>query len=248
MRDTKKNPPNKNLMFKWFIIHVVVIAALAAGLFMLSKMPKNGAVDNGTIVYLVRHAEKITGENAGRDPALTDAGVARAKTLSKLLRKKNITKIYSSDYIRTRDTATPTAEMSGVDMEIYDPRNLPALATLIQETAGHILVVGHSNTIPETVTALGGVGGTAIFEKSEYDRLYIVTILADGTVQTDLRRYGERYVADAAETTEEATEETDAKKTKKFRWTASLHYSFGICSSGQQIIMARKFQVVVILC
>lgn len=194
MSDVKKNP-----MMKWFIIHVIVITALVAGFFMLAKMPKGDTVDKGTIVYLVRHAEKITGENAGRDPALTNEGEARAEILAGLLREENITKIFSSDYIRTRKTAAPTAEMSGVEIEIYDPRDLLTLASLIQEAKGHILVVGHSNTIPETVAALGGVGGSPIFEKSEYDRLYVVTILEDGTVQTDLQRYGVRYMAAPSE-------------------------------------------------
>ena len=198
MSETKKNSPQfakKNPMIKWFIVHVVVIAVLAAGLFALTKMPKGDTAPKDTVVYLVRHAEKVTGENVGRDPALTAEGVARAKILAGLLAKKNITKIYSSDYIRTRDTAAPTAEMTGIDIGIYNPRHLQELAETIKSAKGHYLVVGHSNTIPETVTALGGVGGSPIFEKSEYDRLYVVTILADGTVQTDLRRYGVRYVA-----------------------------------------------------
>ena len=196
-----KNPP-KNPMIKWFIVHVVVIAALVGGFFALTKMPKGDAddvVDNSTIVYLARHAEKITGENAGRDPVLTTEGETRAKTLADILSTENITKIYSSNYIRTRETAAPTSEMSGVEIEIYDPRDLPALAALIKETKGHILVVGHSNTVPETVNALGGVGGAPIFEKAEYDRLYVVTILEGGTVQTDLRRYGVPYVAAPSE-------------------------------------------------
>ena len=122
MSDTKKNPPN-NPMIKWFIVHVIVIAALIGGFFALTKMPKGDVVDNSTIVYLARHAEKITGENAGRDPVLTTEGEARAKALADILSKENITKIYSSNYIRTRETAAPTSEMSGVEIEIYDPRD-----------------------------------------------------------------------------------------------------------------------------
>ncbi len=189
MRDTKKNP-----MMKWFIVHVIVIAVLIAGLFALTKLPKGGVVDNLTVVYLVRHAEKITGEEAGRDPALTAEGEARAITLAGLLQEENITKIYSSNYIRTRDTAAPTAEMFGLSVDIYNPRHLQELAETIKATKGHYLVVGHSNTIPETVTALGGVGGAPIFEKSEFDRLYVVKILRDGIVTTELRRYGVPYV------------------------------------------------------
>ena len=190
-----REPGRKNPLVKWLVLHILVIAVLAAGLFALTKMPKGDTAPQDTVVYLVRHAEKVTGENAGRDPELTPEGKARAKQLADLLADEKITKIYSSDYIRTRDTAGPTAEMNGVKVEIYNPRNLQELADRIKATKAHYLVVGHSNTIPETVEALGGVGGSPIEEKSEYDRLYVVTILADGTVQTNLRRYGSRYVA-----------------------------------------------------
>jgi len=200
MPETKKtNPPKQNPMVKWVLVHIIVIAALVAGLLVLTKLPKGGTEFKDTAIYLVRHAEKITGEDAGRDPALTSEGQARAKTLADLLRKKNITHIYSSDYIRTRDTAAPTAEMSGVHIEIYDPRDLATLADELKQIKGRILVVGHSNTIPETVDALGGVGGSPIFEKSEYDRLYVVTISEDGIVQTQLKQYGELYVANPSE-------------------------------------------------
>ena len=195
MSDTKMGETKKsNPMLKWIIVHIIVIAALAAGLLVLTKLPKGGDAPKDTVVYLVRHAEKVTGENAGRDPALTAAGEARAKALAEILKDKNITHIYSSDYVRTRNTAAPTADLLRVGVEIYNPRDLDALATKIKETKGHILVVGHSNTIPETVDALGGVGGAPINEKSEYDRLYVVTISEDGMVQTQLKRYGVKYV------------------------------------------------------
>ena len=188
--------PRKNPMVKWLVLHSIVIAALVAGLFALTKMSKTSdveALDTGTIVYLVRHAEKVTGENAGADPALTLAGQSRAMILENELKDSHITKVFSSDYKRTRDTAAPTAKMFGLEIEIYNPRDLAALAEKIKNTGGHILVVGHSNTIPETVNALGGVGGTPIDEANEYDRLYVVTIGKDGVVQTQLKHYGRRY-------------------------------------------------------
>jgi len=147
-----------------------------------------------TVVYLVRHAEKMVGENVGKDPKLTKNGEARALVLAEMLGDKPITHIHSSDYIRTRDTAMPLATAKSLELEIYNPSDLPALAAKIKRLGGHHLVVGHSNTIPETVVTLGGDGGTPIFEDTEYDRLYEVTLLGDGTVHTDLRRYGTRSI------------------------------------------------------
>ena len=63
----------------------------------------------------------------------------------------------------------------------------------MRKTGGRHLVVGHSNTTPSVVELLGGDPGSKI-EKTEYDRLYIVTIGADGAVSTLLIRYGAPYV------------------------------------------------------
>lgn len=146
-----------------------------------------------TVVYLVRHAEKVTGENVGRNPDLTDAGKARAQLLAKMLADKNITRIHSSDYVRTRDTAKPLAELNGLEIEIYDPSDLEFLAAKIETAGGSHLVVGHSNTIPETVVALSGDGGAPIEEGKEYDRLYTVRISNMGKVNTDLSRFGNEF-------------------------------------------------------
>ncbi len=189
--------PRKNPMMKWFWVHFVVVAALIGGMFTLTKITRDRANSAGTMVYIVRHAEKVTGENAGRDPALTPQGQTRAQILAELLRSKNITHVYSSDYIRTRNTAAPTAKIANVRVEIYDPRNLAALAEIIRGQSGRYLVVGHSNTIRETVVALGGsFTDLPVDEKSEYDRLYQVLLMTDGQTAVRLRRYGQRYVPD----------------------------------------------------
>ena len=177
------------MKFLW--VKFLIILALAAGLYMVIQLTK--PKPQSTVVYLVRHAEKITGDNAGRDPQLSPAGKARAKTLAAMLANKHINKIFSSDYARTRGTAAPLAKELGLDIQIYDPRDLPALATLIKSKPETYLVVGHSNTIPQTVLALSGDDSPPIEEASEYDRLYIVKIDKNGHVQSQLQRYGKRY-------------------------------------------------------
>ena len=66
--------------------------------------------------YLVRHAEKTKAET---DPALTEVGAKRAQDLAMRLKGVPLTKIYSSDYIRTRDTAAPIAGEKNLDVVIY---------------------------------------------------------------------------------------------------------------------------------
>ncbi|TXS92896.1 histidine phosphatase family protein [Parahaliea maris] len=139
-------------------------------------------------VFLVRHAEKV---DASSDPALSEAGLQRAQALAHTLRDAAIEHIHSSDYIRTRDTAAPLAELLGQEVSLYDVEALPDLAEALRTAGGRHLVVGHSDTTPELVTLLGGEPGPEINEASEYDRLYLLAIDTAGNVTTTLLRYGE---------------------------------------------------------
>lgn len=136
-------------------------------------------------IYLVRHAEK----EPGNDPALTPDGKLRAKALAERLKNVDLTAIYSTDYARTRQTAGPVALNSGIPVIYYDPQKLDEFAAQLRAQRGKVLVVGHSNTVPELVLALGGDGGTPIVEATEYDRFYKLSVKGD-TVTTDLQRYG----------------------------------------------------------
>lgn len=137
-------------------------------------------------VFLVRHAEKMTGS----DPILTSDGADRAFALADLLIDAKIERIHTSDYKRTHLTAGPLAKRLGITVELYDPRDLPAIAAQLKADGGRHLVVGHSNTTGELTALLGGDGGTAIVEATEYDRLYVVTVGADGEAVSTLLRFG----------------------------------------------------------
>ena len=138
--------------------------------------------------YLVRHAEKTKDKT---DPALTEAGAQRAQGLAVRLNNVPLKKIYSSDYTRTRDTAAPIATAMGLDVILYDPRDLEGLSTRLLTETGPILVVGHSNTTPELSQLLGGDAGAPIIEATEYDRLYILKRYGSD-VSGDIVRYGEK--------------------------------------------------------
>ena len=162
---------------------LVALLACAAG-----TPPDQPDTAEPLVVFFVRHAEKV---DASADPELSSEGAERAADLAAALRDAGIERIHSSDYIRTRDTAAPVAERLGLEVELYDPRDLPALAALLREAGGRHLVVGHSNTTPAAVELLGGEPGAEIVEATEYDRLYVVTIGPDGAVSTVLLRYGD---------------------------------------------------------
>jgi phosphohistidine phosphatase SixA len=138
-----------------------------------------------TIVYLVRHAEKL---EDSRDPPLTTAGRERARLLADMLQDAGLTHIHTTDLERTRDTAAPIARRLGIQLQFYLALELEDLADQLRATPGRHLVAGHSNSTPSLVRLLGGES-TDIAEP-EHDRLYIVTLDPNGTTSTVLLRYG----------------------------------------------------------
>ena len=129
--------------------------------------------------YVVRHAEKAAqGPNMTSDVPLTDAGQQRANAIRDILRHKKIGAVYSTNTIRTRSTAQPTADYFGVPVTIYQPP-VPS-AEFIQQLKGmkkNVLVVGHSNTVDDLVNGLTGAKSVAgDLADSEYNHLFVVTV------------------------------------------------------------------------
>lgn len=166
-----------------------VFGAILASCAEKSAVPNIKASDDTkdaeAVFYLVRHAEK---ELTGDDPALSQAGYARAQALVDVLQDIEFAAIYSTDTRRTRDTAVPTAAVKGVDVQFYDGRALTNFAGELSGARGNYLIVGHSNTTPQLAEALGGSGGDPIVEETEYDRLYVLT-RKDGVTLTQIQRY-----------------------------------------------------------
>jgi broad specificity phosphatase PhoE len=152
------------------------LAALALG----ASIPAADA----QVLVLVRHAEKV---DESSDPDLSTEGKARARALAAMLKDAGIEAIYSTDYIRSRETARPLAELLSKPVEMYDADDLEGLAKKLRARATRALVVGHSNTTDKLVALLGGEAGAPI-ASSEYDRVYLLALGADGSVATTVLR------------------------------------------------------------
>lgn len=137
------------------------------------------------MVIVVRHAERADGGagstaamTTGNDPELSEAGKARAQKLAAMLADAGVVAIYTSEFRRTKDTAAPLAAKIGVKAEAVPSREAAALISKIKgHTGGAVLVVGHSNTVPQVIKALGGSAVT--MADDEYDSIYFVA--ANGT-------------------------------------------------------------------
>ena len=143
-------------------------------------------------VFVVRHAEKISEE----DERLTEAGRTRAGRLAEMLKKSGIAAIYSTDTERTIGTAQPLADSLGQKIRIYEVKPVdgrfdftPFVERLRAEVPdGVALVVGHSNSVPPILRALGCAEDVSI-ASDEYDNLFVVVPESGGPARLVRLRY-----------------------------------------------------------
>lgn len=129
-------------------------------------------------IYLVRHAERadsgtMAATTMATDPDLSDAGRARSESLAVMLKDAGIKAIYTTEYKRTRQTAAPLAKALGIEATVVPAREMKALVEKLKGSAAPVLVVGHSNTVGETIAALGVTESVKIGD-ADYDNLFIV--------------------------------------------------------------------------
>jgi len=139
-----------------------------------------------TTVLLVRHAER-----QGQEDALSPLGEARAEALAHVAAAAGVDAVYHAATGRTRETARPLAERLGITPVEHPPLAVGPLAERIRaENAGQVvLVVGHSNTVPAIVEALGGPAMPDLGHDA-YDDLFVVTLGTDGTANALHLQFG----------------------------------------------------------
>jgi broad specificity phosphatase PhoE len=105
--------------------------------------------------YVVRHLNTPVGE---RDPDLLPEGQRTAAALVGWFARERArpAAIYVSDFRHTRQTAAPLAARLGLTPIVYDPADTPGLIARVRAGPSPALIVGHSNTVPDIIAALGG--------------------------------------------------------------------------------------------
>ncbi len=171
----------------------------AVGLFLLAlTAAPASALDT---LYLVRHAEKAAFWPSDRDldafQPLSPAGIARAEALADRLKTAKIAVIYTSRTTRTLSTGAPLAQATGAPLVADDatikPDEMAAFFARLREKHAAdpaVLIVGHSNTIPELLLKLGA-------SPDCYDRLNVTgkpgSLLIEGyegVWKVDLKKQG----------------------------------------------------------
>ena len=147
-------------------------------LVMLLCMNLSPAADAQQIVYVVRHGEKL---DDSKDPPLSPAGAARAARLAQMLAASGVKVIYTTQYRRTMQLAAPVARALNTTPIVNPAADTPGL---LKKLTAHgpddvVLVVGHSNTVPDIVKGLGHAGDVKI-EETEFDNLFVVVPKSQG--------------------------------------------------------------------
>lgn len=131
-----------------------------------------------TVVVVVRHAEV---ENlADSDPGLSVDGRERAARLAKMLSQarpeRALDAIFTSEFRRTQQTATPLSESLGLTLNIVPAATWSTLPRKItrEHRGEYVFVAGNSTSIPALIEALSGQKVTV--REDEYDALFVVFV------------------------------------------------------------------------
>ncbi|HWS86467.1 MAG TPA: phosphoglycerate mutase family protein [Pyrinomonadaceae bacterium] len=186
----------------WSALVLLLVSAVACAGQASDAKPAPADAPGGrvTTVFLVRHAERA--REPAQDPPLTDAGKARAEALARLLSGAGVKAVYTSQFARTKQTAEPLAKLLGVPASVValslkpdKPRevseqSIRELKSKVEAHAGEaVLVVGHTNSVPDLIRELGGDVVPTI-EESKFDDLFVVTVYAPGRAKVVHLKYG----------------------------------------------------------
>jgi len=127
--------------------YVAVLTLLAVGL------PVAAYAQNSGTVFLVRHAEKVS---MARDAILSPQGHKRADCLAHTLGDAGIQVIFATGLVRTQQTAKPLARKLGLKATTVEYKDTAGLVEKLRGISDKtILVVAHSDTLPEIIEKLG---------------------------------------------------------------------------------------------
>jgi len=207
MRNGNKDPDRRRKRRRRRIQAIVIYTAIAVGLAWFFESQAT------TTMIFVRHAEKAL--IPVDDPGLSAEGQLRAAELARQLVDADVVAgidaIYSTSYRRTVETAQPVADALGLAINRYSPDDddEEVVDAMVRKHKGKIiLVVGHSNTVPALIAALGASKSVPPIAEMEYDNIYLVSIPWFGKTKTIRLRYGTPYTGGPADENDAAVNMT----------------------------------------
>ena len=172
---------------------IVIYTAIAIGLAWFFESQAT------TTIIFVRHAEQFDAPDS--DPGLNEAGQRRVAELMRQLVDVDviagIDAVYATAYKRSQETAEPIANALNLPIHTYDATDTETvLRTILKNHKGKIiLVVGHSNTVPELIANSGASKNVPAIHHDEFDNIYIISIPWFGKTKTIRLRFGDPFIA-----------------------------------------------------
>ena len=130
-----------------------------------------------TTYYFIRHAEKLRIDKSDQNPSLTEKGLERASAWREIFSNVNLDAVYSTDYLRTKLTAKPTADSKSLPIWLYDPKDMFSNSFQFETRGKNVLVVGHSNTTNVFANKVLGEEKYRQIADNNNSNLYIVTVI-----------------------------------------------------------------------
>ncbi len=145
-------------------------------------------------IWIVRHAEKQSNDPKNPNPLLTIEGEKRAADLSKYLKNEKIDYIFSTDYLRTKQTALPTAKQKKLETIIYNDKSSEDLIQKIKNIpiGKNSLIIGHSNTVLPILEMLGATINVKTLKDNDYDFIFELTVRGNN-IKMKTRHYGKQH-------------------------------------------------------
>lgn len=179
----------KGSFFCFFIKNYQMRKTILFGLllFTMATLKAQESIEKTTTYFLIRHAEKVRENPTDKNPDLNERGFMRAENWKKVLQHVSFDVIYSTNLNRTLKTAEPIAKKCNLEPIIYNPSKVDFDLFQTENEGKNVLIVGHSNTVPQFVNGLIKQQKYLEMDDAEFSHLYIVTVI--GNQVTDLILY-----------------------------------------------------------
>jgi probable phosphoglycerate mutase len=172
------------------------LGAFLAAIAIAWVLPVRPAAAADQVVFLVRHAEREAapagqpahGAMMADDPPLSASGRQRADRLAAMLASAGIEHIFTTEYRRTRETAGPLAQKLKLASVMSAAKDPAPLLARVRRVRGNVLIVGHSNTLPDLIKQLG-IKTPVTIDDNEFDNLFVLVRPASGAPTLIRLRY-----------------------------------------------------------
>lgn len=138
------------------------------GILLAAALLPSPAAAMPDVVYVMRHLER----DPGGDPDLNAAGRQNAGRLATWFRRDRPAAIFVTQFRRAQQTAAPLAAKAGIKPVVYDANAPQQMLAAVRAAKAPVLIVGHSNTVPALIEALGGPKAGGDLSDADYGRIF----------------------------------------------------------------------------